>query len=121
MTNARAYVFAAAMLAAAPVAAEPLPNAIAAGTVGERYDGYMGFAAEPAPGVRRQVNAVNIKRRTLYIQLASGKNATAELVGLTTACELFSQLRVGTAYLLQDGVWRRRAPGQGAPQPQHCR
>jgi uncharacterized protein YdbL (DUF1318 family) len=121
VTNPRAYLFAALLLAAAPAAAQPLPNAIAVGTVGERFDGYMGFAAAPAADVRRQVNAINIKRRNLYIQLASGKNATAELVGLTTACELFSKLAVGQAYLLQDGVWRRRAAGQPAPQPQHCR
>jgi len=28
---------------------------------------------------------------------------------------------VGEIYLLSDGVWRRRAPGQGAPVPAYCR
>jgi uncharacterized protein YdbL (DUF1318 family) len=121
VTRVRALVLSAAIATAVPTAAQPLPDAIASGVVGERFDGYMGFAATPTPSLRRQVNAINIKRRNLYIGLASGKNATAELVGLTTACQLLSQLSVGQAYMLQDGVWRRRMPGQTAPQPDYCR
>jgi len=43
------------------------------------------------------------------------------VVGLTTACELFTQLSPGEAYLLKDGQWRRLGPGQPAPRPDHCR
>jgi uncharacterized protein YdbL (DUF1318 family) len=96
-------------------------QAIAAGQVGERYDGYMGFAGAPSPEVRRQVSAINIRRRNLYIDLASRRNVTAQLVGMATACELFAQLPVGEAYMLEDGAWRRRAPGQAAPVPNYCR
>lgn len=117
----RVLIAALAAVAAAPAVAQPLPNAIASGIVGERFDGYMGFAGAPDPSVRRQVNAINIKRRSLYIQLASQRNATAEVVGLTAACELFSQLPVGEAYLLNDGVWRRRGPAEPAPRPDYCR
>jgi len=120
----RALIIPAVLLAALPAAAQgvsALPRAVAAGAVGERYDGYMGFVVPPAPEVRRQVNAVNLKRRNLYIQLASARNATAEAVGLTTACELLTRVGIGHAYMLQDGVWRRRAPGQAAPVPDYCR
>ena len=88
-------IAAAALAIAAPALAQrasAVGNAVAAGTVGERFDGYMGFVIPPSPEVRRQVGAVNIKRRNLYIQLASGKNVTADLVGMTTACELFAHL-----------------------------
>ena len=98
-----------------------LAAAIAAGQVGERYDGYMGFVSEPSPALRPQVNAINLRRRNLYIELATRKNVTADVVGLTTACTLLAQLPVGEAYMLNDRVWRRRAAGQPAPLPDYCR
>jgi uncharacterized protein YdbL (DUF1318 family) len=98
-----------------------LSAAIAAGQVGERYDGYMGFASTPSEEVRRQVLGMNIQRRSLYTQLASQRAVTAQLVGLTTACTLFGQLPAGEAYMLKDGIWRRRGLSQPAPIPDHCR
>ena len=112
----------AAVPAVPAVAQSPLvESAIAAGQVGERYDGYMGFASPPSPAVRRQVQAINIRRRNLYIELASRRNVTPELAGLATGCELLARIPVGEAYMLTDGVWRRRAPGQPVPVPDRCR
>ena len=110
-------------LSAAPAVAQSpsVAMAIQAGQVGERYDGYMGYVGNPSPELRRQVSAINIRRRNLYIDLASRRNVTAQIVGLATACELFAQLPVGAAYLLEDGAWRRRATGQPAPVPNYCR
>jgi hypothetical protein len=112
-----------ALAAAAPAPAQSpaIEGAIAAGVVGERYDGYMGFAMGPTPELRRQVQAVNIRRRNLYIELASRRNVTPEVVGLATGCELLARIPVGEAYMLSDGIWRRRAPGQPAPAPDRCR
>ena len=112
-----------ALVAAAPVLAQSplMQGAIAAGEVGERYDGYMGFAMGPSPELRRQVQAINIRRRNLYIELASRRNVTPEVVGLATGCELLARVSVGEAYMLSDGIWRRRAPGQPAPAPERCR
>ena len=120
----RSFLWIAAIaLAAMPAAAQSptIARAIQAGQAGERYDGYMGYVGAAPAEVRRQVNAINIHRRSLYIQLASRKNVTAEVVGFATACELFAQLPVGEAYMLDDGVWRRRAAGQAAPVPNYCR
>jgi uncharacterized protein YdbL (DUF1318 family) len=112
----------AAVVAVPAVAQSPLvESAIAAGQVGERYDGYMGFAAPPSPAVRRQVQAINIRRRNLYIELASRRNVTPELAGLATGCELLARIPVGEAYMLSAGVWRRRAVGQSAPVADRCR
>ena len=111
-------------LGATPVAAQPAPSlavAIEAGQVGERYDGYMGFAVAPSPEVRRQVQAINLRRRNLYLELAGRRNVTTQVVGVATACQLLRQLSPGEAYQLQDGVWRRWAPGQPAPVPDYCR
>ena len=111
------------VLAAAPAGAQspPIALAIAEGQAGERYDGYMGVSAPAAAAVERQVRAINIRRRNLYIGLAARRNATPELVGMATGCQLLRELAPGEAYMLSDGVWRRRAPGQQVPLPAYCR
>ena len=96
-------------------------SAIAAGQAGERYDGYMGIVGQAAPQMTRQIQAINIRRRNLYIELASRRNVTPEIVGIATGCELLARIPVGEAYMLSDGTWRRRAPGQPAPAPDRCR
>ena len=109
-------------LSGASAAQTPLLGAaIQAGQVGERYDGYMGFVATPSDALRRQVAAVNLRRRNLYIDLASRRNVSAEIVGVTAACELLARLPVGHAYLLKDSPWRTRGPGQPPPIPDYCR
>jgi uncharacterized protein len=113
----------AALALAAPAAAQPTPTlaaAIQAGQVGERFDGYMGFAVTPSAEVRRQVLSINIRRRNLYLELAGRRNVNAQVVGVATACQLFRQLIPGEAYLLSDNVWRRWAPGQPTPVPEQC-
>jgi uncharacterized protein YdbL (DUF1318 family) len=120
----RAGILAAAVALAAPAFAQSssaVSAAIAAGQAGERFDGYLGVVGTASEPLRRQVNAINLRRRNLYIELASRRQVTADVVGLATACELFAQLPVGEAYLLNDNVWRRRAPGQTAPVPNYCR
>ena len=94
--------------------------AVQAGQVGERYDGYLGFVVAPSEALRREVVAINIRRRALYTQLAARRGVTLETAGLATGCELLSRIAVGQAYQLQDRVWRRRAPGQAIAQPSYC-
>lgn len=106
---------------AAPAIAQPaLAQARAAGQVGERYDGYLGLAQSAAPAVRSQVNAVNIKRRALYSQLASRRGVAPGDVAVAAGCELLARVAVGEPYMLADGAWRRRLPGQSAPVPDYC-
>ena len=91
-----------------------------AGLIGERYDGYLGLASANVPAdLRRQVGAVNIRRRALYSNLASQKGVTPEEVGITAACSLLRRISVGEHYLLGQGGWRRLAPGQSAV-PNYC-
>jgi len=114
--------FAVGLLAEPAAAQSPaIAQAIQAGQVGERYDGYMGVLGDVSGEVRRQVSAVNIRRRNLYLQLSSRRNVTAELAGKATACQLLSQLAAGEPYMLSDGVWRRHSPGEAVPLPDYCR
>ena len=92
-----------------------------AGQIGERFDGYLGFVGNPSAIVRRQVNAINIRRRALYSGLAARKRATPEEVGITASCTLLATVAVGEYYLPGEGGWRRRAAGQPAPIPPYCR
>ena len=92
-----------------------------AGQVGERFDGYMGLAGAPSAVVRSQVAAINIRRRALYSKFAASRGVAPYEVGITAGCQLLARVQVGQAYLLADGRWRRRAPGQPAAIPEYCR
>ena len=109
---------------AVPVAAQSSPVIVAAksaGQVGERYDGYLGYAVVPNARLRGQVESVNIRRRALYTNLATQRAASRVEVGITAGCELLASVVVGEAYLLGDNVWRRRASGEAVPIPDYCR
>lgn len=112
------------LLAAAPLRAQAgsgLAQARAAGQVGERYDGYLGYAAQPSSAlVRSQAEAINIRRRALYTDLARRRGVSPQEVGITAGCTLLGRVAAGEAYLLSDGVWRRRGVGQPAPVPDYC-
>ena len=109
--------------AGVPAAAQtPLVDAArAAGQVGERFDGYMGFTVQSSAQLRSQVSAINIRRRALYSNLATSRGAAPHEVGITAGCQLLARVQVGHAYMLADAQWRRRAPGQAAPIPDYCR
>jgi uncharacterized protein YdbL (DUF1318 family) len=112
-----------AIIIAVPAAAQTpaVDAARAAGVVGERYDGYIGISGAASAAVRSQVATINIRRRSLYSNLAAARGASPQDVGITAGCQLLARVGVGQAYLLADGVWRRRAAGQRAPVPDYCR
>ena len=95
-------------------------QARAAGQIGERYDGYLGFVTTASRPLWSQVSAINIKRRALYTNLANRRGVAAQEVGISAGCALLGRVAVGEAYQLGDGVWRRRAAGQAAPRPAYC-
>lgn len=115
-------LLAAAMLAAPAAAQTPAVNAARAmGNVGERYDGYLGVAGAVSGAVRSQVATINIKRRSLYSNLAASKGVSPSDVGVTAGCQLLARVTAGETYMLADGKWRRRGAGQAAPVPDYCR
>ncbi|MES2001443.1 MAG: YdbL family protein [Pseudomonadota bacterium] len=113
-----AFVITAAATADAQTPA--VDHARASGVVGERFDGYLGFAATPSATVKSQVSIINIRRRALYSRLAASKGASAQDVGITAGCQLLDRLEIGQAYMLADGVWRRREAGRTVV-PDYCR
>lgn len=118
------FVVAVAVAAAAGASSAQTPTVNAArqaGAIGERFDGYIGFVAVPSPALRNQVGAINIRRRSLYSNLARSRGVSPQEVGITAGCQLLARVQVGQAYMLTDGRWRRRLPGQPVPLPDYCR
>jgi len=111
-----------ALLLAAPAAAQTpaVEAARAAGLVGERYDGYLGVVGNVSGTVRSQVATINIRRRSLYSNLASSKGVSPQDVGVTAGCQLLARIGVGEAYMWVDGAWHRRAAGQATAAPSYC-
>lgn len=118
-------MFVAGAAAAVPLAAQTGPAALlearSQGIVGERYDGYLGYARAPdSNGARVQTEAVNIRRRAIYAGFATRRGVSPQEVGITAGCTLLARVQVGESYLLPDGVWRQRARGEAAPVPDYC-
>ncbi|WP_300974410.1 YdbL family protein [Sphingomonas sp. LHG3406-1] len=97
-------------------------GARAAGQVGERYDGYLGYSvAQPNAPARTQTETINIRRRALYSDLAQRRGVSPQEVGITAGCTLLARVAVGESYMLADGQWRRRVAGEPAPVPDYCK
>ena len=91
------------------------------GQAGEQADGYLGIVGAAPADVRAQVDAVNIKRRAYYTDLASKRGAKIEEVAALTACDLFRfKVAPGQYYRLPDGVWRQRDGSTPIPLPGYC-
>lgn len=122
----KALRFAALLTAclAVPAAAQSSPAiraAKAAGQVGERYDGFLGYASYLPAAVRREVDTVNIRRRTHYANLAARRGVSPQDVGVTAGCVTLRSVAIGEAYLLSDERWRRRDATEPAPVPSYCK
>lgn len=93
----------------------------ASGQVGEQADGYLGVVGSGDGGLRSKVDAVNIKRRAYYTDIAARRGAKIEEVGATTACELFrTKVAPGQHYRGADGVWRQREGDAPIALPAYC-
>ena len=92
----------------------------ASGQAGEQADGYLGVVGGGSGALRAQVDAINIKRRAYYTDLAAKRGAKIEEVAATAACELLrTKIAPGQYYRLPDGVWRKR-DSTPIPLPGYC-
>jgi len=93
----------------------------ASGEAGEQADGYLGVVGNASSDLRSQVDAVNIKRRAVYTDLAAKRGVKIEEVAATTACQIFAtKVLPGQYYRLPDGVWRKRDGDTPIPRPSYC-
>lgn len=104
-------VIAAATVAAlaVPAAAQTIGAARASGIVGEQEDGYLGFAKAPPADVRAAVDAINIKRRQAYTELAAQRGVTVQEVAAAKGCDqIANHVDQGEAYRV-GGAWQVRS------------
>jgi uncharacterized protein len=93
----------------------------ASGQVGEQVDGYLGIVGSPSASLRAQVDAINIKRRAYYTDLAARRGAKIEEVAATTGCELLrTKVAPGQYYRGTDGAWHQRDGNAPVPLPAYC-
>ena len=110
-------------IGSASAQADPaVEQARAQGLVGEQADGYLGFAKSPSGDLKSRVDAINIKRRAFYTDLAAKRGVTVQEVGAATACELFaSRIAPGEAYRTEGGQWVTRSGNAPAQRPSYCK
>ncbi len=113
------WAFHAAMLAAlvalAPAAAlaqmdGEVEAALQSGAVGEQADGYLGFPRAPSAALKAKVDAINIKRRQGYTEVAQTKNVPIEAFAASIGCHTLGGLRQGRAYSI-GGAWAVKGAG----------
>lgn len=91
----------------------------ASGAIGEQADGYIGFASAPSAALKAAVDAINIKRRAIYTDLAGKRGATVQEVAAARGCDqLRTRVGNGESYSLGGGVWKKKT---GAVElPSYC-
>ncbi|MDI1295827.1 MAG: YdbL family protein [bacterium] len=114
-----AVALATGLLMTAPARAQSAAAAgIAAGTVGEQADGYLGIVGTVSAEVRADVESINIKRRAAYTQLASQRGVTVQDMAAATGCQtLANRVKPGQAYRIGAGSWQTRGAGAIALPP----
>jgi uncharacterized protein YdbL (DUF1318 family) len=80
----------------------------AAGTVGERYDGFAVTRGGATPGIAKLVDQVNDERRAVYAQQSKSTGAPVEAVGKIYAAEIMKSAPAGTWFLGENGQWTRK-------------
>lgn len=101
----------AAGIAAAQADDGAITAAKAAGTVGEQADGYLGFAKPGDGAARAAVDAINIKRREIYTDIAAKKGTTVQEVAAARGCDqLVKRVAAGQVYKGAGG-WETKGAG----------
>ncbi len=81
----------------------------AAGSVGERYDGYAVVRdASQQASLGALVAQVNAERRAVYAQRAAADKATIDQVGRIYAAQILQSAPAGTWFLQESGQWVRK-------------
>jgi uncharacterized protein YdbL (DUF1318 family) len=94
------------ILLAAPAAlAEDLDAAKAAGTVGERPDGYLGAVTPAGKAIADEVNA---KRRAKYAEIAKENKTSVDSVAALAGAKLVDRTPSGQYVMGADGKWKKK-------------
>ena len=116
-----AAIGAAALSAGAAMAqADASASLRATGKVGEQPDGYLGIVGSADAALRAKVDAVNIKRRAYYTDLAAKRGAKIEEVAAAAGCQILASKVQPGQFFKAAGSWQKREGGEPVPRPAYC-
>jgi len=94
---------------AAPAAAGKIEELRKAGTVGERFDGYVAIrAADPSDELKQAVDEINSRRKEIYAKRAAEESVSVEQVGRVYAKKIWDEAPEGTWFYTEDKEWVRK-------------
>ncbi len=105
---AGAGMFVAGPFAGAKAQSRMLDVPRAAGTVGERYDGFAAARGAASSDVAALVAGVNGERRAVYAQRAQSDNVSIDAVGRIYALEIMKSAPPKTWFLSESGQWTQK-------------
>lgn len=89
--------------------AQSLDAVRAAGTVGERYDGYLVLRDNGASGaVKSLVAKTNAQRKALYEKRSKEEKVPVAAIGKIYAQQIMQKAPTGTYFLSESGKWTRK-------------
>lgn len=98
-----------ALLLSLPAHALSLDDAKAQGLIGERSTGYLGIVTgSPSADVKKLVQQINAKRRSLYQTKASKAGVSLEVMELRTGQRLQQMTPAGEYIQDANGRWTRK-------------
>ena len=93
----------------ATVQAQSLDALRAAGTVGERYDGYLVLRDGGASGAAKStVASTNAQRKALYEKRSKEEKVPVAAIGKIYAQQIMQKAPKGTYFLDESGKWTRK-------------
>jgi uncharacterized protein YdbL (DUF1318 family) len=106
-----AIVGGATYAAAQGAEASVVASARSSGLVGEQGDGYLGFVKTPSAELKAAVDAINIKRRAIYTEIAAKQNATVQEVAIARGCDQLAKRVAPGEWYNVGGTWQQRGSG----------
>ena len=106
-----AIVGGATYAAAQGAEASIVASARSSGLVGEQSDGYLGFVKTPSAELKSAVDAINIKRRAIYTDIAAKQNATVQEVATARGCDQLAKRVAPGEWYSVGGSWAQRGSG----------
>ena len=83
-------------------------QAISAGRIGERIDGYLAAVTDLNDAERRAMNEINIGRKTVYTDLAEKKGVSVEVIGRLSGEKQIGKAAAGSMIMTDSGQWSKK-------------
>ena len=81
------------------------------GLVGEQMDGEIGAVTAPTAEMKSLIDAINIERRAVYLQLAGEQGVRPTDAGVAAGCTQIKKTKPGEYYQAPAGNWVQRTDG----------